>query len=348
MGVFAAVSIITSAVLSILALKRGPLFEFKKLCLAGFSSIGGFLLGTPNALFEYQTFLRTDSPVGALWQFTRVGNSGDLSLVVKLLQRKNLLFQAMGVLPAVASGFGFVLLVTRRSWEYVLLGVFPLLYFLYVGNFYYFQPHFFLPLYPYLSLLSGLVLVDLTGQLRDLSNLSILSHIGDIRRVKILGALGFLMIFLAQPVYNTWQNRTTILRPDTRTVALEWIKSDIPDGVGIATGKDYEPIIPAREGPRGIDNRADRYYLSSFSDLERDHRLGNELFRFLHETQVEYLVFGTFGLGEVYDQAEWREEKTTREGWLKKYAELVQRFEPKGRPGPTVLIFKLKSQDAKD
>lgn len=42
----------------------------------GIFTILGFLAGTPYALLDYKTFLRTDGPQGALWQFTNVGKVG--------------------------------------------------------------------------------------------------------------------------------------------------------------------------------------------------------------------------------------------------------------------------------
>lgn len=40
---------------------------------SGFISFFGFFVGTPYAVFDYETFLITDSPKGALWQFQNVG-----------------------------------------------------------------------------------------------------------------------------------------------------------------------------------------------------------------------------------------------------------------------------------
>jgi 4-amino-4-deoxy-L-arabinose transferase-like glycosyltransferase len=39
----------------------------------GTFTIVGFLIGTPYAILDFKTFIRTDGPQGALWQFTNVG-----------------------------------------------------------------------------------------------------------------------------------------------------------------------------------------------------------------------------------------------------------------------------------
>jgi len=44
------------------------------LLLAGVMAVIGFIVGTPYAVLDYSTFLRTDGPKGALWQFTNVGS----------------------------------------------------------------------------------------------------------------------------------------------------------------------------------------------------------------------------------------------------------------------------------
>lgn len=48
--------------------------SWQHLFLAGFGSVVGFVAGTPFAVLDYFTFIRTDSAKGALWQFTNVGS----------------------------------------------------------------------------------------------------------------------------------------------------------------------------------------------------------------------------------------------------------------------------------
>lgn len=48
--------------------------SLESLIYAGISSVFAFLVGTPYALLDYKTFLRTDNARGALWQFTNVGS----------------------------------------------------------------------------------------------------------------------------------------------------------------------------------------------------------------------------------------------------------------------------------
>lgn len=59
-------------------------FSFKYLknyLFSGLSATFGFLLGTPYALLDFKTFIRDDSPKGALWQFKNVGSIGFLEQI---------------------------------------------------------------------------------------------------------------------------------------------------------------------------------------------------------------------------------------------------------------------------
>jgi len=50
--------------------------RFADFIKTGIFTLVGFLLGTPFALLDFKTFIRTDGPKGALWQFTNVGHVG--------------------------------------------------------------------------------------------------------------------------------------------------------------------------------------------------------------------------------------------------------------------------------
>ncbi len=86
---------------------------FGSLVIAGFTTVVGFLVGTPFALLDYKTFMQTDSPQGALWQFTNVGNV-DFSTHVK---------QFFDVLTfKLPENFGYTLLILFLSaFVYVML-----------------------------------------------------------------------------------------------------------------------------------------------------------------------------------------------------------------------------------
>lgn len=62
---------------------RRKLRDYFKIALF---TVIGFLIGTPYALLDYKTFIRTDGPKGALWQFTNVGKVGFGEQIVQFFQ----------------------------------------------------------------------------------------------------------------------------------------------------------------------------------------------------------------------------------------------------------------------
>lgn len=59
--------------LFILYIKGFSFKDFWLYCKSALVSFLGFFVGTPYSVFDYQTFLITDNPKGALWQFNNVG-----------------------------------------------------------------------------------------------------------------------------------------------------------------------------------------------------------------------------------------------------------------------------------
>jgi len=77
--------------------------SWKCLFLSGFMSIVGFILGTPYAVLDHNTFIRADNASGALWQFTNVGK-------VSLLEHLKQFFTVMAVDLPENMGYTFVII----------------------------------------------------------------------------------------------------------------------------------------------------------------------------------------------------------------------------------------------
>lgn len=65
--------IFLSIFLVVLLLRGFKLKEWLVYLYCGLVSAFGFFIGTPYALLDYKTFLKSDSPKGAVWQFQNVG-----------------------------------------------------------------------------------------------------------------------------------------------------------------------------------------------------------------------------------------------------------------------------------
>jgi len=76
-GALMAGGLVLAHLIRVLSEKHEKLFDvssWQNLIFSGVCSVVGFVLGTPYAVLDYETFIRTDGPKGALWQFTNVGS----------------------------------------------------------------------------------------------------------------------------------------------------------------------------------------------------------------------------------------------------------------------------------
>jgi hypothetical protein len=94
-------------------------FNFKDIKLylkSGFASFMGFFIGTPYAIFDYQTFLITDSPKGALWQFNNVGKVEITQQFTNFYKNISVNYiDAMGYIPLILSIIFIILFFYTRD-----------------------------------------------------------------------------------------------------------------------------------------------------------------------------------------------------------------------------------------
>ncbi|MCA9302421.1 glycosyltransferase family 39 protein [Candidatus Nomurabacteria bacterium] len=145
--------------------KHSPIVWLKDLLLpsiyAGFSAIAGFILGTPFALFDFDTFIRTDGPTGALWQFTNVGS-------VNFIEQSSNFFSFFitkfpddfGFTPLVGYFFIFALSLVgvvkkKVDLNALYLYIVSFVYFFYIAGFDKTRSHYYLIVYPLVAIISG-------------------------------------------------------------------------------------------------------------------------------------------------------------------------------------------------
>lgn len=187
-----------------------------------FTSIIGFLMGTPYAILDYRTFIRTDGPKGALWQFTNVGS-------VPFNDRIPAFFHQM--IYKVADDFGYtfligffivlVLLIVRKIskkqtdqdiflWFLTLSG---LVFLFYISSFAKSRSQYYFITYPYVVIVFA-YLVDL-----------ILTKFAS--KNAIVGPLIFLLL-LGLPAFMSIKNAFVLSRSDTRVELYNWFKLNLP------------------------------------------------------------------------------------------------------------------------
>jgi 4-amino-4-deoxy-L-arabinose transferase-like glycosyltransferase len=214
--------VIVSILLAHVLYNKNPLKKFFNLLLAGFFSITGFIIGTPYAVLDYKTFLRTDGPAGALWQFTNVGSRG---LIDRITNTINIILFKISddVAYIVLIGFFIVLgylLFKFFSRQYVKdayfrsLGflVFPALFFIfYIGGLEKSRSHYLLVVYPYLSVVFGYLIFKLSEFSEQKS-----------------GILTYLLIpiFLAPVFYFAVMTSYAFYNGDTRVDFYKWAKAN--------------------------------------------------------------------------------------------------------------------------
>jgi 4-amino-4-deoxy-L-arabinose transferase-like glycosyltransferase len=194
---------------------------FGYLILSAFTFAIGFLMGTPYALLDYQTFLRTDGPKGALWQFTNVGS-------VDLVERPGRFVSEMLYRISDDTGYtvliGFfltgVLLIYRalrkvhKVEDPVLLFLFTsgLFLLLYVSGVKHNRSHYYFIAYPYLVVCFSYILDLVLQKLRPNNAL-----------------IGFFIFFagLGLPTFMAARNVFTFSRSDTRVALYYWLRTTV-------------------------------------------------------------------------------------------------------------------------
>lgn len=199
------------------------LSNLKKLTLAFTIAITTLLLTSPFIIFDFQTFIRSDSPVGFFWQAKNLGRV-NLELYPYLVLKnlfftlpKTISFSLWGIF--IYKFFNFVYLKRRKATEYISLG-FIVVYLLYVSQFERQADHYFVPLYLFIVIFC----------------LDIIEKV--LKNKKLLSL--FIVLMLVQVTYY----KILILNVDSRTKATNYIESSLSnDNVVMLRFGEYFPII---------------------------------------------------------------------------------------------------------
>lgn len=135
------------------------------LITSGLMSILGFVIGTPYSVLDYKTFIQTDSPKGALWQFTNVGDVTLLNqfkqffnvIFVKLLDDMGYTFMVLFVVFSLLYVFN-VFKTKKIKDNQILLVLIPALFILwYTAGRERTRSHYFMTIYPFFVILIGFI-----------------------------------------------------------------------------------------------------------------------------------------------------------------------------------------------
>lgn len=248
---------------------KEKIFDFTSitnLAVAVFTSVVGFLMGTPYALLDYDTFIRRDSYKGAFWQFKNVGS-------IEIRDRIPEFFNEM--VYKVADDFGYTILigfflifavlvyraVTKKRteqdtalWFLFLSGIYFLFY---VSGFSRSRSHYYFIAYPYVTICFAYI-VDL-----------LVTTFG--AKSKILGFLIFILL-IGPPSFMSLRNAYIYAGPDTRVETYDWLKTNLQPTDLLIYDKDNLSIIIDKfkvkkiKGEPGIKNNSQGIMIVSYDN----------------------------------------------------------------------------------
>jgi hypothetical protein len=200
--------------------KRAP---FVRLVLAGIVSAVVFASLSPYVLLRFETALehiRTNRRI----VIERSLDSGatvfpSLGLYVDFLAE-----QGLGYVLLALSIYGFLLIARRGLRALVFWGAFPLFFFAFI-TYTFFAGRYLNPMLPFLAAASGLAISEVA------------------KRFGRAKAIALALVASAQPLWHSIQVDRLFGRPDTRTLAREWILEQVPDDSAIAL-QSYSVPVP--------------------------------------------------------------------------------------------------------
>ncbi len=209
--------------------------------LAGVFSVLGFLLGTPYALLDWDTFSRTDMSKGAFWQFTNVGSVDFFTQVGQFLGVFSDKFIsdwtfAFVLLFVGAMGYSAYLLFKKevgdiKAVSLLLIFLPALVYIFYISGFEKNRSHYYMISYPFVALSIGWFVV----RLRETFDTAM-------KRNLLLG-------LLCVPFVFSIMNTAKFVRKDSRVLLHEYFEENAEKFSKkrlnvYYTANEFEQILP--------------------------------------------------------------------------------------------------------
>ena len=327
---------------------------FKNIIITCASFFLGFALGSPQILINPTPYI--DSAKG---QYTLAKYGGfyiwQVDTLPGWLFYGKTLFYGIGLAMLMLGLIGMVLrlvaVIRKSDLNSVLLLSFPLLYFILMGS----TPHYFsrymLPVIPFLALFSAEAILFLAG---------FFGRANKYWQYGIITLLGIIVV--VEPFANSIRLDMLLLRPDTRTLAKDWIENNIPDGEKIAL--EYEVHVPWLATPDKPAPRSRRTYEALTME---ESGLADHTLEWYRNEEYRYLIASSF----IYEVPLVDEQKNAARTefyrQLDRDLELIQEFKPysgntappfnfdeiygplislwqRENPGPTIKIYRVNEE----
>lgn len=241
---------------------------------AGLFSVLGFLIGTPYALFDMGTFLISDSPNGALWQFANVGKVDFVTQVEQFLT---------GMTTSLAKNFGYTFMfayigsvliiidilikavtegkkkrITHDVLKLNLLLIPSLFMFFYISGFSKNRAHYFLIAYPFVAIIGGYVINYIVDYLHK-------------KKKWLKYVLPVQVVFFAIPLAFVITEMVTVYRTDTRQMMYTWLKDNVTsEDTLYYDDRDHTVVLE-----KFSDNKVSRYNKEQENELKTGYMIIN-------------------------------------------------------------------------
>lgn len=206
--------------------------QIKNLIYSGVFSIAGFVFGTPYSVFDYSTFIRTDGPSGALWQFANVGK-------VDMLTQVKQMFINFGTKLSNDLGYTFlyayflfgITSFFKKEKEHLRKVIFLLIpslfFFWYISGFIKTRSHYYMITYPFVAIATGYYINSFTVKVKS----------------KIVTSL-FLVVMFSVPLFFASKNVYRLVQPDTRNILYFWMQDNLNvSDLIIYDDNDFDPVL---------------------------------------------------------------------------------------------------------
>ncbi len=230
--------------------------------LAGAVSVLFFFIGSPYCFLDYQGFLASlelREHIGR-WHIFGTGEGSAWLDYPRLLffHSFSMLnrFDPMGVILA----GGLVWALRHRTKIDLLFLSFPLMLYLLMGRWTSGSIRYALPIIVVLALLAGRAIVEAFSAISRLKS-------EPVRRLARGSLSGVLVLSVSLSLLNTGLINFRLTRPDTRTLAREWIEDNIAPGTALAVEWDTEATVQLWESPEDIASKIEAYETGAASTI---------------------------------------------------------------------------------
>lgn len=228
-----------------------------------------------------------------------------------------------GIVPMIFAGIGAMLVLTKKFWKAMLIVIFPILFFIFVGKYKVYFSRNVVAIIPFLSLLSAVFVTVVYNRI-----VSYFPYFRTSQHSVILGAVFLLGISASiwGQLYSSISHINRITLPDTRWVSVEWIINSIPPGSKIGR-EHYTPPI---------EDWSDKYrskYLGYFAVIKRPEIVST----------MDYMIVSSSDYGRYTNNSIKYPTEAKRYNDFFAQHELVKEFIPDNQmTGPKISIYRLR------